>query len=89
MKRNTEKRIERLEARTKPFDTRNTAVFTTYVTPGHIDRPVAGWSFGDWGARVKVLRAEGENDADLKRRALTLAREHLGEGNVPSLTSIG
>ena len=89
MKTDTIKRVERLESRTKSFDARNMAVFVRYVTPGHIDRPVAGWSYGPWGDRVEVLRKEGENDDNLRRRAVALAREHLGEGKVPSLTSIG
>ena len=59
------------------------------MTPGFIDRPVAGWSFGEDAERVEVLRNEGENDDNLRRRAVDQAREHLGEGKVPSLTSIG
>jgi len=89
MKRDIKNRIERLESRTKSFDARNMAVFIHYVTPGHIDRPVAGWSYGPWGDRVEVLRNEGENDDALRKRAVALAREHLGEGKVPSLTSVG
>ena len=89
MKTDTIKRVERLESRTKSFDARNMAVFIHYVTPGHIDRLVAGWSYGPWGDRVEVLRNEGENDDALRKRAVALAREHLGEGKVPSLTSVG
>lgn len=89
MKTDTIKRVERLESRTKSFDARNMAVFIHYVTPGHIDRLVAGWSYGPWGDRVEVLRNEGENDDNLRRRAVDQAREHLGEGKIPSLTSIG
>lgn len=88
MKREIEKRIERLELKTNlGIDVR--AICTIYVTPGHIDRPVAGWSFGDWDNRVQVLREEGESDADLKQRAIALARTHIGPGKVPHLTSIG
>ncbi len=88
MKKEIDKRIKRLETRTKSFDARNFVILTTYVTPGHIDRPVAGWSFGDWDDRVQVLREEGENDDELRKRAIALAREHL-PGSVPNLTSIG
>jgi hypothetical protein len=87
MKKEIEKRIERLETRTKSFDFKDFAVFTTYVTPGHIDRPVAGWSFGDWDDRVKVLREEGETDDALRKRAIALARKHR-PGSVPNLSSI-
>ncbi len=87
MKTDLIKRVERMESRVK-FNVGDIVILTVYVTPGHIGRPVSGWSFGDWGKRVDVLRDEGENDEDLRRRAVALAREHF-PGVVPSLTSIG
>jgi hypothetical protein len=87
MKPDLLKRVERIESKTN-FRVGVSAIFTTYVTPGHIDRPVAGWRFGEGTERMEVLRCEGENDDDLQERAVGLARKHIGEGNVPSLTSI-
>jgi hypothetical protein len=88
MKADLLKRVERMESMVN-IGAGIGAIFTRYVFPGHVDRPVAGWSFGDGDKRVKVLRGEGEDDDDLRRRAVALACEHIGEGNVPSLTSIG
>jgi hypothetical protein len=88
MKRETEKRIERLESKNN-FTSGVRAVFVQYVWPGHIDRPVAGWSFGEDAERVEVLRGEGEKDDILKQRALALARKHTGEQGTPCLTSVG
>lgn len=86
MKTDFVKRVDRMESKVNPR-AGVTAIFCRYVTPGHIDRPVAGWSFAGGVGRVEVLRGEGENDHDLKKRAIALAREHIGEG-IPSFTSI-
>jgi len=88
MKRETEKRIERLESKSN-LTSGVRAVFVRYVWPGHIDRPVAGWSYGEGVERVEVLRGLGEKDDILKQRALALARKHIGEQGIPCLTSIG
>ena len=87
MKKDLVRRVERMESKIVS-GIGSTAVFITYVTPGHIDRPVAGWSFGDWDNRIQVLRHDGESDDDLRQRAIALVREHL-PGSVPNLTSIG
>jgi hypothetical protein len=86
MKTELVKRVERMESRIV-LGIGAAAIFTTYVFPGHIDRPVKGWSFGDWNNRVQVLRRDGESDADLRKRAAVLFRELL-PGRVPDLTSI-
>jgi hypothetical protein len=87
MKRETEKRIKRLESKSN-IGNGNRAVFVRYVWPGFIDRPVAGWKFGPWVKEIEVLRTEGENDKDLQSRALALARENIGKDDTPYLTSI-
>jgi len=88
MKRETEKRIERLESKNN-LGNSNRAAFVQFVWPGQIDHPVAGWSFGKGSERVEVLRIEGEKDDVFKQRALALARKHTGEQVTPCLTSVG
>jgi hypothetical protein len=87
MKNDMLKRIEWLESKNNLGAGIN-AIFLRFVKPGQIDQPVAGWAFGDWDNRVQVLRKEGEAEDDLRKRAIALAREHIGLGKVPSLTSI-
>ena len=79
MKTSLLKRVERIESRAWPCEG-ITAIFRLIVEPGLIQRPVKGWSFGNGADRVEVLRGEGENDDDLKQRAVAQAREQLGKG---------
>lgn len=86
MKTDLVKRVERMESKIVQ-GIGAVAVFTRAVYPGHIDRPVAGWRFGDGDGRVEVLRHEGETDEELRRRAVALFRAHSPEG-VPVFSSI-
>ncbi len=87
MKRETEKRIERLESKAN-LGKGVRAVCVRYVEPGFINRPVSGWTFGPWGEQTEVLRNKGESDKELINRAIAFAREKLGV-EVPCLTSLG
>jgi hypothetical protein len=88
MKADLLKRVERIEESRVNIGEGVAGIFVRYVTPGHLDSPVSGWRC-DYGAeRLEVLRGEGESDSDLKERAITLAREHIGKGNIPSFTSV-
>jgi len=88
MKKETEKRITDLEVKNN-IGKGTRSAFIQFVWPGHIDRPVNGWSFEKDGERVEVLRGEGEENDNLKQRALTQARKHLGEQVTPCLISLG
>jgi|GEM_PF-5013307 len=87
MKAELIRRVEKIESKITP-GIGVSAILSRYVVPGHIDKPVDGWSFGPWDKRVQVLREAGESDEDLRRRAIAKAREHF-PGSVLSLTSIG
>jgi hypothetical protein len=88
MKADLLKRVERIEESRVNIGEGVAGIFCRYVAPGHIDRPVSGWLCGYGADRLEVLRGKGESDSELKERAVTLAREHIGKGNVPSFTSI-
>jgi hypothetical protein len=82
------KRVARVEGSVVNACDGVAGIFVRYVAPGHLDRPVSGWRYDSGADRFDVLRTEGETDSDLKERAVTLAREHIGKGIIQSFTSI-
>lgn len=76
MKSDLLRRLERMEQRTSPREA--ITIFVNMVSPGSIDKVVAGWSFRCESELVEVRRKEGESDEDLKHRAEGTARKYLG-----------
>ena len=71
-------RLKRIESNTMTDEDKIGAIFIHLVTPGELDKPVDGWSFGHGDNRVEVWRNADEDDERLRHRAADQCREQTG-----------